>query len=399
MNAGTKVSANQTDAGGLYAGREQTLVKHFILETYLERFAHIVGSFWDTITYIDCFSGPWNVRSDRLEDSSFSTALKQLRKAKSDWRDHGRSLSLRCFFLEKETGPYQRLKQFADAATDATIETRNATLEDSIADICDFVKRGGSSSFPFIFVDPTGWTGFAMDVISPLLRFKPGEVLVNFMTGYIRRFAEHSEPGTRATFDHLFGSIDYRSRIANLAGQDREDELVRCYMDAIRKTGKFDYVCSALVLHPAKDRTHFHLIYATRNPKGVEVFKRAEKKAMEVMEQARASAQQRRRVTKTGQAEFSFDSESPLYGDYYVTLRERYLQAAYDRMQEMLTQQRRVLFDHTWAAALQFPLVWDSDLKDWIRDWRKDGSVQLEGLSSSDHVPKRDRDHWIIYNG
>lgn len=67
--------------GDLYAGREQTLVKHYILEHYLERFAHIVGSAWDAITYVDCFSGPWNARSERLEDSSFALALRQLKAA------------------------------------------------------------------------------------------------------------------------------------------------------------------------------------------------------------------------------------------------------------------------------------------------------------------------------
>jgi hypothetical protein len=54
----------------LYVEREQTLVKHFILRKYLERFAHIVGTFADAITYVDCFSGPWNVRSEELKDSS-----------------------------------------------------------------------------------------------------------------------------------------------------------------------------------------------------------------------------------------------------------------------------------------------------------------------------------------
>ena len=38
--------------GELYAGREQTLVKHFILQKYLERFAYIVGSHWDALTYV-----------------------------------------------------------------------------------------------------------------------------------------------------------------------------------------------------------------------------------------------------------------------------------------------------------------------------------------------------------
>jgi hypothetical protein len=95
------------DEGDLYADLEQTLVKHFILEHYLERFAHIVGSAWDAITYVDCFAGPWNARSEHLEDSSFALALAQLRAARTNLADlklaRGRPpLELRCFFLEKD---------------------------------------------------------------------------------------------------------------------------------------------------------------------------------------------------------------------------------------------------------------------------------------------------------
>jgi len=58
----------------LYEGREQTLVKHFVLNAYLERFAHIIGFWADTITYVDCFSGPWRSRSPDLRDTSFAIA-------------------------------------------------------------------------------------------------------------------------------------------------------------------------------------------------------------------------------------------------------------------------------------------------------------------------------------
>jgi three-Cys-motif partner protein len=66
----------------LYEGREQTLIKHFLFGKYLERFAIIVGSWADAITYVDGFSGPWNTRSSKLEDSSFAIALAELRKAR-----------------------------------------------------------------------------------------------------------------------------------------------------------------------------------------------------------------------------------------------------------------------------------------------------------------------------
>ena len=155
--------------GELYVGREQTLVKHFILEKYLERFAHIIGFSYETITYIDCFAGPWNVQSENLEDSSFYIAVNQLRRAKATHGKRGHDLNLRCFFLEKDKTAYVKLKQFSDETDYATIETHNATFEDSIEDIIKFVREGGSKAFSFIFIDPPGWTGFAMEkILQPL---------------------------------------------------------------------------------------------------------------------------------------------------------------------------------------------------------------------------------------
>ena len=203
----------------IYAGREQTLVKHFILQKYLERFAHIVGSKWDVLTYVDCFSGPWNVRSDKLDDSSFAVALNELRRARDTHRTRGRPIRLRCFFLEKDSVAYARLHEFADGITDATFVTRNATLEESIQAIVNFVSEGGSQSFPFIFIDPTGWTGFAMDTIQPLLRFDPGEVLINFMTGHIRRFLDSPEEQTLESFRRLFGSDAIHQKVQGLTAR------------------------------------------------------------------------------------------------------------------------------------------------------------------------------------
>ncbi len=384
------------EATKLYAGREQTLVKHFILDKYLERFAHIVGMFWDTITYVDCFSGPWNVQSDKLEDSSFFIALKQLRKAKADLADHGRSLSIRCFFLEEDETAYARLNKFAVETKDAEVKALNASLEQSVQDIHRFVTSGGDSSFSFIFVDPTGWTGFGMDVIKPLLRLKSGEVLVNFMTKDIVRFAELPDPATQKTFDRLFGAINYRGRIESLTGRDREEELVCCYMDAIRETGGFKYVCAAIVLRPERDRTHFHLIYATRHLKGVEAFKKVEEKAMDVMERARADAQKRCRETKTGQTEFAFEGLMSHSCNYYDQLRDRYLKAAKGHVWALLTKRKRLLFEDAWVGALQFPLVWDSDVKAWIKAWKAEGSIRLEGLGPGEHAPKREMGHRIV---
>lgn len=290
----------------LYAKREQTQVKHYILRHYLQRFAHIVGSTWTSITYVDGFAGPWNARSPDLTDSSFAIALEELRKARDTHQQRGRALRLRCFFLEKEAEPYRQLEDFASRITDAEVKVGNDIFERSIPDILRFI-RNDPGTFPFIFIDPTGWTGFALDTISSLLRLQPGEVLVNFMTSHIRRFLRDDQ--VEQSFKELFGSLEFRDRITGLSGPDLDDELVSCYRSALQQAGGFPYALSAMVLHPEIDRTHFHLIYATRHRRGVEVFKDTERKAMPEMERVRAEARGRGRSgTEQGSL---FDWEEP----------------------------------------------------------------------------------------
>ena len=388
--------------GDLYARREQTLVKHIILKHYLERFAIIVGSQWDTLTYVDCFSGPWKVKSERFEDSSFAIALEQLRKARDIHKElTGKTLKLRCFFLEKNPSAYTKLKQFADHADDATIETKNKKLEDAIQDILNFVQDGGPKSFPFIFIDPTGWSGFALETITPLLKLNPGEVLITFMTEHIRRFIEWPQKQNQESFIKLFGSGQFKDMLKGLEEKDREDAIVTAYSECVKRVGAFGYTSSAIILHPKKNRTHFHLIYATRDLTGIKVFKAAEKTAMSVMEKSRDEAQKREREERTGQTEIRLFSgmvtQDP--SEYFRSLRDRYVSRARAAVLALLQTKKQLAYDEAWSSAMTFPLTWESDLKDWIREWEQGEQLEIMGMKEKQHVPQLGENIRLVWKG
>ncbi|SRR6266498_1617694 len=389
----SKEDLSQSD---LYVRREQTKIKHLILQKYLQRFAMIIGSKWDTITYVDCFSGPWNVQSEDLQDSSFSIALRELQAARAQHVARGKSIKLRCLFLEKNPDAYAKLEEFADNAKDAVVKTRNCELRDAIDGIVTFVREGGARSFPFIFIDPTGWTGFAMDEIAPLLRLDPGEALINFMTGHILRFIESPDEVTQESFIKLFGSTSFKEKLKGLEKRDREDAAVAEYAENVARTGGFKFTSKAIVLHPQFDRTHFHLIYATRNVKGVEVFKDAEKKAMAEMQQVRAKAHQREQEKRTRQTEL-FEPEVLHSSDYFDSLRERYLTKAKGQVRHSLQSEGRISYDDAWSLALKEPLVWESDLKEWVAEWKKAGIVAIEGLRPKQRVPQLGAKHSLVW--
>jgi three-Cys-motif partner protein len=377
-----------------YEGREQTLVKHAVLEKYLQRFAMIVGTWTDAINYVDGFSGPWNLKSQDFADSSFATALRVLRGAREALRTRGKALKLRCYFIEANPKSYERLAQFARETTDAVVVTKNSDFIAAIPDIRAFLRAAGPTAFGFTFIDPTGWTGFAMKEFKPLLQHRPGEVLINFMTSYIRRFIESPEKQRQDEFEDLFGGTDFRDELVGLESKEREDAMVRRYMRSVRETGAFPYVCAAVVLHPEKDTAHFHLIYATRSLKGVEVFKEAEKAAMRVMEEARAEAQQRKREARKGELEL-FTAPVLHKADYYLGLKDRHTSRARDRLQLKLRESGRLSYDEAWELVLPDPLVWESDLKSWIKDWQDQDHLELHGLTARQRVPKLGQRHLI----
>jgi hypothetical protein len=156
----------------------------------------------------------------------------------------------------------------------------------------------------------------------------------------------------------------------------------------VKQVGGFAHTCTAIVLHPEIDRTHFNLIYATRNPKGIEVFKEAEKKAMEVQEAARAEAQQRKRVAQRGQSEL-FSGQELHDPSHYNSLRDRYLAKSRSALLQTLQTRRRLLYDDAWMAALAEPMVWESDLKEWIDEWQGQGMLEVTGMQRRQRKPHR----------
>ncbi|MBX7259081.1 MAG: three-Cys-motif partner protein TcmP [Candidatus Hydrogenedentes bacterium] len=378
-----------------YDDREQTLVKHVVLRTYLERFAHIIGNWCKSITYIDCFSGPWESRDVALSDTSFGIAIKELTKARDDLRESPlkKKMRVRCCFVEKDQTAASRLRSFAESVPDVEIRIVNNTFQASIPEILEFVKAD-PDTFAFYFIDPKGWTGFDMSTIKPLFANTRSEVLVNFMSYHINRFIR--VPDYADSFIGLYGCHDFLSRIdEQSSGRDSIEAMVQVYCDNLRKSGAFEFVSSAYVIHRDMDCKHYHLIYGTRNIRGLEEFRKAERNAMEVMEHARNQVRQRRAL-ESGQGELFGSEEIQERWPYYEELRETQLKATRSALFAKLKEDKRVSFDEFWKFSLHFPLVWHSDVSNWIKEWRKSDGLQIVGLASGERTPKFGKNHSLV---
>src|ERR1051326_4454655 len=125
----------------LYAGREQTEVKHRILERYLSAFAPIVGNWAADIAYIDCLAGPWESRGEFLEDTSFARSIEALREAKKALAARGKNPSFRCLLIENDPENFKRLNAFASSVKDIEITAEPWDFANHIDDVVRFAME------------------------------------------------------------------------------------------------------------------------------------------------------------------------------------------------------------------------------------------------------------------
>ncbi|HEY6253511.1 MAG TPA: three-Cys-motif partner protein TcmP [Candidatus Angelobacter sp.] len=364
-----------------YKGREQTYVKHFFFEKYLQTVAFHIGYSYPEFVCVDGFSGPWRTVGEDLSDTSFYIALDRLKYVKEGLAAQNKHPAIKAFFVEEDPKSFAALER-AIQEYKGPIQAIpfRGTFQENIPKILDATK----SAFAFFFIDPTGWTGFSMEGIKPVLRHGPGEVVINFMYDHINRFLNSTEPSIEASMDLLFGTDKWRS--LRDVREDRENAIVGFYRERIRVVGGFQFVTSTRILKPTQDRAYFHLVYATRNPKGIIEFRAVEEKTFAEQERVRRAAKLGALEERTHQPGLPFES-TPSPQSEVDRERARQIHRAESRVVTLL-QTRALRYGQLRPQVLEIPLVWESDLQQILKAMRDRGKLEIEGLGSRERVIK-----------
>jgi three-Cys-motif partner protein len=284
-----------------YKGREQTYCKHRLLEAYLERLFMIVGHHEPTICYVDCFAGPWEEHGHDLEDTSIARSLNIIKKCREGLFKIGKIVRFRALFVEQNARAFLRLQSYlTDQCTDG-IETHalKGSFHELRVELLDWCGPGG---FAFFFVDPTGWKDVKIPTLTPLLRRPNSEFLINFMYDFVSRTAP--QPSFQDDMRGIFGQAPDTD---GMSPEERERYLLSLYRANLKRIsptgGGQPRTAYVRVLKPTMDRTHYHLVYVTRHPKGIVEFMKASEGLEIVQKKIRALAKQDARILKTGQRE------------------------------------------------------------------------------------------------
>lgn len=357
-----------------YFGREQTQTKHYILRSYLQALAFKVLRFSD-ITYVDGFSGPWETRTEDFSDSSFMIAIRVLKDAQQRiFEATGNRRRIRCHFSEIGEAAYEQLQgavaEFNRPDELFEVQTFHGRFEDAIDDIQNFI----GVSFPLIFIDPTGWTGYPFPKIKRLFERPKAEVLINFMYSFVSRFVNSGQADTVASLDPILGGPGWGDRLdKNLS---RGVAVERLFRESLQSACGFRFVVSTRIDKPTVDMPHFFLAYGTKTYDGLKAFREIEYGALREQARLRADARMRRQEEKTGAVD--------MFAGWHADVKERgvedivaeEMRAAEERIVAFVRSNKATKFQDIAARAMQALMLRETNVKDICVRLAADGLLE-----------------------
>lgn len=357
-----------------YSGREQTEAKHFILRRYLQALAFKVLTFQD-ITYVDGFSGPWETKTENFSDSSFMIAISVLQDAQQQYFERTSiRRKIRCFFSENDPEAFAQLEQavaqYHRPAQGFDIKTYCGKFEDAVSTIQTFV----GNSFPLIFIDPTGWTGYPFDKIKPLFARPKCEVLINFMYAFVQRFVYSDDVDTINSLNPILGGPGWRDRLD--ASLDRGPAAEKLFRETLKSVGNFDFVVSTKIDKATTERPHFFITYGTKSLEGLKVFRQTEYDALRQHEKNRANAKERVREQRTSTIDLFAGHQATVQEATIDEIVEEQSKLASADLMAMLSTQGVLPFSRVLVALLQAHMLRETNVKDICVELAKGGKIE-----------------------
>lgn len=398
------------DAGN-YVGREQAYVKHHFLADYLEKLIFKIASVYNEIIYIDGFSGPWQHKGERFQDTSFGIALQTLRSAKQAWATMKnpalqRQVNMTAHLVEKDQKAFSKLGDLQGMFPDIHVVCHNKDFTEFAPSLASTLP---SSAFTFIFIDPKGWK-IDLRAIAPMISRDNCEVVFNFMFDFINRFALSTDETISQQLDRLIPGRNWRARIraidseeqsgstaASRAANARRRVLAEEFRDALREVGKYKYVADIGILRPDKDRTLYFLAYGTRRPEGIQVFRDCHVSSLEAQSDIRGRTKLEGIAKKSNQFELLASTNEMGPDKSMISLPTEAKRATMMMRDLAPISGRGVRWDAIWPEVLSRCVIRLTDLKKIANDERKAGTLIFpDWPRTTKRVPD---DHYLVKRG
>lgn len=249
-----------------------TQAKHHILRYHIDQWFPILGRTHKTLRYVDGFCGPGKYQGG--EPGSPFVALQTIRR--HDFFDSfaSEARTIEFVFVDKDIDFIRNLrKRLEESQWPDTfdIEVHTRRFSDHMESLIGNIEVAGLGMPPsLIFIDPFGPAGFPMELMARLANFDRVELLINLNhLEFVQWILP--DPSKHITADRLYGGPRWNPALT-LAGRERSDFLVSEYERALNEVG---WRSTSFEMVNAQNQTAYHLVFGTKNSKGLEAMKRA----------------------------------------------------------------------------------------------------------------------------
>lgn len=259
--------------------REQTNVKHVILEKYIWAYFSILKRWHPNLVYIDGFAGKGTYEgADGVE--VLGSPLRALKTIASS-ADLSKAVST--VFIEKDAFLAEQLESSIQTFLSEHSNIRPPIIHcgefsDSLTNLINNLEIGGKELAPtFMFVDPCGVSGTSFDVIQRFLNIPSCETFIFFNIAAVRRIVGLGN-AMAGTLPELLGSEERAKELAKIVAHchspyERETAILNFYIKTLRTETKAKYVTPFRIESEDKRVTSHYLFHATTHPTGFRIMK------------------------------------------------------------------------------------------------------------------------------
>ena len=260
------------DKGTTWDAAPHTIAKIEMVRSYFVVWLRIFGATFKgtDLWYIDGFAGPGEYTN--YAEGSPVAALRAAEEAlahPSGWQGG----DVHCLFIEEDPERFANLVAKLDTIPEHPRIKRhlfNGTFTEGMADLRTQSPNPFRPALPtFAFIDPFGIKGLPLAVVKGLLDSHMKEVLVNLDSdGVGRVYAAGASANHRERLNELFGDTEWERELSGVSIHGRAARILEMYK---RRLGtKYAF---AFEMQKAEGQLDYHLVFATKHPRGLEKMK------------------------------------------------------------------------------------------------------------------------------
>lgn len=259
-----------------------TLAKIEILRGYLDAWVPILGkAIPKPLIYVDGFAGP-----GRYKDGESGSPVVAINAASHGFNRIGsqaKATRMSMYFIEENKKRHAHLEEELEALTDLNPKVivnpaMHSDFETALPQIIQSNPEAFNSNAPvFVFADPFGATGMPFEVLEDAIRGKSSELLINLDADGIRRIYQADNNNREEQLSALFGCDEWKAfHSCNNDSQKLHREILALYRKQLFQISGVKYVWE-FGMRSKDDTLSYYLVFATKNPLGMEKMKEAMK--------------------------------------------------------------------------------------------------------------------------